>query len=243
MHCIRSVGKAMHETKMIWPNARIGVALSGGYDSFVLLKVLQIRQKILPFPIEIMAIHLNPGFSKDNHKVLLPWLLSHGIAAHIELRSDGLEAHSEENLKRSPCFRCAWLRRRRLFELAAKYHLTHLAFGHNADDLVSTFFLNLCRNGRVDGMEMNESFFKGTLKLIRPLLLVEKKYIISAAKQWQLPIIKNPCPSAGHTARAELEQVLSSFYKLSHESKHCIFNALTRWQLNNSSRLDDGENP
>lgn len=52
---------------------------------------------------------------------------------------------------------------------------------------METFFLNLCRNGRVDGMSMCEPFFNGGLRLIRPLLLVEKKYILKAARQWGLP--------------------------------------------------------
>ncbi len=52
----------MHATGMLWPHCRIGIALSGGVDSFVLTKVMQIRQKIVPFPFEIMVIHLNPGF-------------------------------------------------------------------------------------------------------------------------------------------------------------------------------------
>ena len=39
------------------------------------------------------------------------------------------------------------LRRTRLFEVCQRYGLTHLAFGHNADDLVTTFFMNLVQNG------------------------------------------------------------------------------------------------
>jgi Predicted ATPase of the PP-loop superfamily implicated in cell cycle control len=83
---------------------------------------------------------------------LPPWLAAHGIAGHIEMTPYGPEAHSAKNLRRSACFRCSWLRRKRLFELCAQYGATHLALGHNADDLVQTFFMNLCRNGRVDGM-------------------------------------------------------------------------------------------
>ena len=229
--CIRSSGKVIHQTGMLWPYCRVGIALSGGVDSFVLVKVLQIRQKIVPFPFEIMALHLNPGFDPNNHKNLLPWLSKEGIPCHLENGSFGLEAHSEKNLRRSACFRCAWLRRKRLFELCAQYHLTHLAFGHNTEDLVSTFFLNLCRNGRVEGMSINESFFHNSLHIIRPLLLTEKKYIKSAAKQWHLPVFANPCPSSGHSERSSVQEHLDSLYSLHHDARRCIKNALTRWQL------------
>ena len=65
--CVKAAGKAMQSTGMLHPGARVGVAVSGGVDSFVLLKVLQIRQRIVPFPFEIMALHLNPGFDPTNH--------------------------------------------------------------------------------------------------------------------------------------------------------------------------------
>ncbi len=239
--CVRSAGKAMQKAGMLRPGCRVGVAVSGGVDSFVLLQCLRLRQRIVPFRFEIMALHLNPGFDARSHEALLPWLARHGIPGHIELTDHGPEAHSEKNLRRSACFRCAWLRRKRLFELCARYRLTHLALGHNADDLVRTFFLNLCRNGRVDGMSMNEPFFNGGLRLIRPLLLVEKKHILKAAKQWALPVWANACPSAGHTARSDMGATLEHLYGVAGDSRRCILNALTRWQLEKASAAASGE--
>ena len=233
--CVKSAGKAMQKTGMLWPGCRVAVAVSGGVDSFVLLQSLKIRQRIVPFRFEIMAIHLNPGFDEQSHAALLPWLAQRGIPGHIEMTTYGPDAHSEKNLRRSACFRCAWLRRKRLFELCGQYGVTHLALGHNADDLVHTFLMNLCRNGRVDGMSMNESFFGGGLQLIRPMLLVEKKFIIKAAKQWELPIWANACPSAGNTARSSMGETLEHLYNVSKDSRRCIFNGLTRWQLEKNS--------
>lgn len=230
-HCIRIVGKAMQAARMLWPGCRIGVAVSGGVDSFVLLQCLRLRQRIVPFPFEIMAIHLNPGFDPANHAPLVAWLKENGVAGHVELTDHGLVAHSERNLRHSACFLCSWLRRKRLFELCRTYGLTHLAIGHNADDLVSTFFMNLCRNGRVEGLGMNECFFGGGLRMIRPLLLVEKKSIISAARRWQLPVWKNPCPSAGHTARSDMAGTLDGLYAVTGNARRCIFNGLSRWQF------------
>jgi len=100
---------------------------------------------------------------------------------------------------------------------------------------VETFFLNLCRNGRVDGMSMCEPFFNGGLRLIRPLLLVEKKYILKAARQWELPVWANACPSAGHTARSAMAETLSGLYGLTKDARRSIFNGLIRWQLDKNS--------
>jgi tRNA(Ile)-lysidine synthase TilS/MesJ len=229
--CVKAAGKAMQLARMFHPGARIGVALSGGVDSFVLLKALSLRQRIVPFRFDIMALHLNPGFDPHNHEVLLPWLENNGIAAHVECTDHGPHAHSAENLRRSPCFRCSWLRRKRLFELCARYALTHLALGHNADDLESTFFMNLFQNGRVDGLSMREALFGGKLTLIRPLLLVRKKDIVKAARQWALPVWSNPCPSAGATRRSDTREALEHIYAVNPSSRSRVMGGLTRWQL------------
>lgn len=228
--CVKAAGKAMQSTGMLHPGARVGVAVSGGVDSFVLLKVLQIRQRIVPFPFEIMALHLNPGFDLDNHAPLVDWLAREGIAGHLEVTDYGPRGHSEENLRNSACFYCARLRRKRLFSLCREYGLTHLAFGHTNDDLVSNFLMNLVQTGKVAGMSMNEPFFGGALRVIRPLMLLPKTEIMRAARQWELPVFSNPCPSAGKTRRADMMDVLDNMCAGSKVRRKNIFNGLARWQ-------------
>lgn len=229
--CVKTAGKAMQATGMLCPGARVGVAVSGGVDSFVLLKVMQIRQRIVPFPFEFMALHLNPGFDAQSHAPLAQWLAKEGIAGHLEVTDFGPRGHSDENLRNSPCFYCARLRRKRLFSLCAQYGLTHLAFGHNNDDLVSNFLLNLVQTGKVAGMGMSEPFFGGRLRVIRPLMLVAKSEIMRAARQWQLPVFANACPSAGKTARSGMMEVLDAMCAGSRIRKKNIYNGLARWQF------------
>lgn len=229
--CVSTVGMLMQKTGMAGAGARIGVAVSGGVDSFALIKILTIRKAILPFPIELMVLHVNPGFSPDSHMPLAAWCADHGLAAHIELTDHGPRAHSDENRKNSPCFFCSMLRRKRLFDLCREYNLTHLAFGHNADDLVVTFFMNVVQNGRVDGLSAAEDFFGGQLKVIRPALFVEKSFMRTASRQWGLPIWKNVCPSSGNTRRTEIHDWLQLEMGRDKRIRHNILNALTRYQM------------
>lgn len=229
--CVRSAGKLMQNTGMLKPHARVGIAVSGGVDSFVLLKVMQLRRQITPFPFEIMAIHINAGFDPLCHAPLAAWLEKENIPYHAEVTEHGLLAHSKENRTKSPCYYCAFLRRKRLFELCREHNLSHLAFGHNADDLVSTFLLNLVQTGRIDGMSMCEPFFGGLLTVIRPLAMVEKQHIIKAAKLWELPIFSNPCPSANTTKRTDLLVKLDEFCKESQNGRRNVYQGIIRWQL------------
>lgn len=230
-YCLKKSGLALHATRALYPGCRIGVAVSGGVDSFTLLQALRLRQRILPFAIELMAIHLNPGFEPQSHAALPPWLAERGLAAHVELTNYGPAAHSPQNRKNSPCFYCAWLRRKRLFDLCRQYGLTHLALGHNAEDLQTTFLLNLLRNASVRGMAIAEPFFEGRLMVIRPLLLVEKKYIRQAARQWRLPVWQNACPSAGRSARAEMEETITRICGDLPNARRSLRAGLCRWQL------------
>ena len=229
--CVAKAGKFMMHTGQLAPNARVGLAVSGGVDSLTLLAVMAIRRRIVPFPIELMLLHLNPGFDPANHAPLIDLAASMGLAAHIETTDFGPRAFSEENRKKSPCFYCAWLRRKRLFDLCARYRLSHLAFGHTADDLAATFFMNLFQNGRVDGLSGREAFFGGRLTVIRPLLLVEKKTIIRAAKAWNLPVFANPCPMSGKSLRHEAETWISGICATGPKRVVNLHNALGRWQL------------
>lgn len=229
--CVAKAGKLMMRTGQLRPGARVGVAVSGGVDSLAMLATLAIRRRIVPFPVEIMLLHINPGFDPANHAPLVELAEVMGIAAHIEVSDFGPRAFSEENRKRSPCFYCAWLRRKRLFDLCAAYRLTHLAFGHNADDLASTFFLNLFQNGRVDGLSCREPFFEGRLTVIRPLLLVDKKTIVRAVKAWELPVFPNPCPMSGKSMRHQAEDWIAGICSGGKKREVNLINALGRWQL------------
>lgn len=229
--CLSQTGKAMQQTGMAWPGARIGLAVSGGIDSWVMLQVMLLRQRILPFPIELFVIHLNPGFDPSNHAPLAEWMRTHGVAGHLEVTDFGPRAHSSENRKKSPCFFCAWHRRKRLFGICKEYGLSHLALGHNTDDLVSTFFMNMLKTGKIYGLAPRENYFDGRLTLIRPLLLLDKATITQACRQWALPVWENTCPSKDKTARSETLQAALDLCGGDKRIRTNMFNALRRWQM------------
>jgi tRNA(Ile)-lysidine synthase TilS/MesJ len=91
--------------------------------------------------------------------------------------------------------------------------------------------MNLFQNGRIDGMSMREPFFKGSLLVIRPLMLVEKSVIAKAARGWDLPVWSNPCPSAGATRRSEVMAELENIWRHGKNTRRKTVNGLIRWQL------------
>jgi tRNA(Ile)-lysidine synthase TilS/MesJ len=228
--CVSKAGKLMLDNSMLRPGARIGVAVSGGMDSWVLLQALSLHRRKLPFPVQLMVLHINPGFDPANHGPLINWAQRAGLAVHAEVSDMGPRAHSPENRKKSPCFFCSWRRRKHLFTLVEHYGLTHLALGHTADDLVQTFFLNLFYQGRVEGLYAREPFFQGRFELIRPLLHVEKRLVRKAVRDWGLPVWSNPCPSAEASKRSEVDEWLQAMWAGNSKMRKSVFSALKRWQ-------------
>jgi tRNA(Ile)-lysidine synthase TilS/MesJ len=236
-NCLAKCGKLMQQTDMAGPDSRIGVAVSGGADSLVMLKLLTLRQAIVPFSFEVMALHVNPGFDDDAHQPALELCRELGVPLHSETGDFGPRAHSSENRKASPCFFCSRRRRKVLFELCERYKLTHLALGHHGDDAVSTFLMNLVQNGRVESLPAAEPFFDGRLMVIRPLLLLKKAAIMKAARQWALPVRENPCPSSGATTRDQTHVWLSCLAQGDQRKVRNVFGAVQRFALDKSLDL------
>ena len=207
-----AVGNAIHDYGMIGNNERILVGISGGKDSQVLLDVLFSLKKRAPVRFEILPVHIDPGFPDSFSKKLQQYVEKKYGRVIIEKTDYGILAHSDQN-KENPCFLCARLRRKRLFEIAKENNCKKIALGHNKDDLIETLFINIFYAGKIGTMKPCQSFFNGALDIIRPLSYVEEIDIMSFGRQAGLPVYTNSCPSAGISKRSEIRQMLEMMYK------------------------------
>ena len=210
---------------MISQGDRIAVGLSGGADSMTMLWYLRERMKWLPYRYDIMAIYIDPGFEGGCADALQRFCRQEGYQLTVELTDYGILSHSEHNLE-NPCFLCARLRRKRLFEIADELGCNKLALGHNKDDLIQTLFLNICYAGEISTMLPGQSFFKGHFQVIRPLAYVGENTIREFHKKQGWPHFVNPCPSAQNSKRQEIKTMLDQLYRSNRKIKGNIFRAL-----------------
>lgn len=203
----RLAGRAMREFGLIQEGDRVLVALSGGKDSLVLLRWLAERRAKSP-RFQLTAAHLDLGYEKpEDHRPLAGWAADLGIDYVFERVDYGLAAHSEVN-RENPCFLCARLRRRRLFEIAGERNCAKIALGHHRDDALETFLLNILYSGETSTMLPAQVFFKGLFTIIRPFYLVPEALIARLARRWKPPIFNSGCPSNGRTKRAQVKNWL-----------------------------------
>jgi len=222
----RGVGKALHRYDMISDGDRIVVGLSGGKDSLALMWILNERRSRIPIDYELFAVHIDPGFEKSYSESLKNYCKQIGFTLRVERTDYGILAHSSQN-RENPCFLCSRLRRKRLFEIADELGCNKLALGHNKDDIIETFFLNICYAGEVSTMLPRQPFFQNRFTLIRPLAFVDEDVIRRFAKEQRFPEFINPCPTANVSKRQEIKTMLKKLYQTNRKIKGNIFNAMS----------------
>jgi len=223
----RPVGRAIHHYHMIADGDRIAVGLSGGKDSLTLMWVLHERLSRIPIHYSLVAIHIDLGFEGTQAPRIEAYCKEMGYNCRVEYTDYGTRSHSEEN-RENPCFLCARLRRKRLFEMADELGCNKLALGHNMDDIIETLFLNMCYSGEISTMVPCQPFFKGKLVVIRPLAHVDERGIGRFAQDHGFPDFTNPCPTAKTSKRREIKKMLNSLYETNHKIKGNIFRSMSR---------------
>ncbi len=221
----RGAGTALHRYSMIRPNDRVLVAVSGGKDSLSLLWYLNDHRRRAPINYEIIPVHLEMGYFSDGARMMRDHFESLGLRSAIEATTFGPDAH-RENAGLNPCFLCSRNRRKRLFLMAKELNCNRLALGHNRDDIVETLLLNMFYAGQISTMKPLEEMFRGELTIIRPLSFTPADVIRRFAEKMDLPVIANPCPSAGTSKRTEIRDLLDTLSQSNEKLVANLFHAL-----------------
>ena len=203
--------KAIENYNMIEEGDKIAVALSGGKDSITLLMGLKALQRFYPKHFDLIAISVNPGFEFFNSTFL------ENICNKIGVEFIQAESHIKEIVfdirkEKSPCSLCANLRRGILNSTAIEHGCNKLALGHNEDDVLETFFLNILYAGNISTFAPVSYMDRSKVTLIRPLIYAPEKEIRKFIKRENITVMQKNCPMDGVSKREDMKELL---YKLS----------------------------
>jgi len=194
---------------------RILVAVSGGKDSVGLLHVLTEIEKKFP-KASLFAVSIDEGIkgyrdealkiAAENCELLG---VGHCVLSFEDLFGISLDelmrkAESERVARLGACAYCGVLRRRALDLAAKKFEADVLALGHNLDDVVQTFLLNVVhgdvwRLGRFGAVCVaREGRF---VRRVRPFCLVPEKETAFYAHLKKIEFQTVACPYAGEALR------------------------------------------
>lgn len=171
--------RAINEYELIQPNDKIAVCISGGKDSMLMAKLFQELKKHNKFPFEFVFVLMNPGYNKENFKLIK----SNAELMDIPLTIfDSPIFENVEHIEKSPCYICARMRRGYLYAKAKELGCNKIALGHHYDDVIETILMSMLYGGQVQTMmpKLHSTNF-GEVDLIRPMYLVREKDI----KHWR----------------------------------------------------------
>ena len=202
--------KAIEHYNMIEEGDKIAVGLSGGKDSITLLMGLKALQRFYPKHFELVAISVNPGFEFFDSNFLREICSKIGVP-YIEYKGHIKEIVFDIRKEKNPCSLCANLRRGILNSTAIEQGCNKLALGHNEDDVLETFFLNMLYAGNLSTFAPVSYMDRSKITLIRPLVYAPEKEIRKFIKRNEIKVMPKNCPMDGVSKREEIKDLL---YKL-----------------------------
>lgn len=221
--------KACREFDLIGEGDRIAVGVSGGKDSLVLLAGLAKMRSFYPKHYEVCGVTIDPRFGGAEGDYTRVEELCRELDVPYEVvRTDIGEIVFDVRRESNPCSLCAKMRRGALTGAAEKMGCNKLALGHNNDDVIETFVMNLLMEGRIGCFSPKTFFPDRDITVIRPLILAPEGTVLSCAKRNNFPVVKNPCPADKHTNRQKTKEMLAALSGVNREAKQRIFGALRK---------------
>lgn len=222
---------AVKEYELIKENDCIAVCISGGKDSMLLAKCMELLRRHSEVNFDLKFIVMDPGYTDANKSLI-----------EYNLRTLGLEAEIFENdifdvaysAGGSPCYLCARMRRGALYAKAKSLGCNKIALGHHFDDVIETLLMSMLYSSEIKTMlpKLHSTNFDG-MELIRPLYKVKERDVIAWANYNDLHFLRCACKFTADSAedemlskRNEMKELVKTLRKTNPDADDNIFRSL-----------------
>lgn len=219
----KRIGKTIFEYKMIEPNDKILLAVSGGKDSLTLLYDFKKRIKSFPIKYSFEAVHIMSDFVSYNIKEVEEIFSQFDIKYNI-VQVGVLKRLKED--KKMNCYWCAKQRRIELLKFAAEKGFNKIALAHNLDDIIQTFLMNIFFKAEVSTMLPVFKYKKFPFTIIRPLAKVKEKEIIKFIDEKNIKVLEFKCPYFSNSYRLAIKEMINKFACRYDHIKENIFKSM-----------------
>lgn len=211
---------------MIVQGDRVLVAISGGRDSIVMMKILLALKEAAPLDFELIPVHVRTGFDVGIERVT-EWIRDN-LGCDVMVRdgyiSQIMDLAAEPD--KSPCALCSRLRRGILYGLAQELEANAIALGHHMDDIIETFLLRGFYTGQLGAMAPERVSDDGSNRIIRPLAYCTRELIDSYYVHLELEPVETRCPIRKDSKRELIRGYIKKMENDIPTIRHSLFAAL-----------------
>lgn len=226
--------RAVKDYQLIMPNDHIAVCISGGKDSMLLAKLMQMLQRHSDFPFTLTFLVMDPGYNSRNRQKI------EDNARLLEIPVTIFETNIFEvtdKTDRYPCYLCAKMRRGHLYHQAQQLGCNKIALGHHFSDVIETTVLSMFYGAQLQAMipKLHSTNYEG-MELIRPLYCVHEDAVIAWRNKNGLSFLQCACrfteqnaqfaDGIGESKRMEIKQLIKTLKKDNPNIEKSIFNSI-----------------
>lgn len=231
--------KAVKDYRLIAPEDKIAVCISGGKDSMLLAKCMQQLQRFSDFPFSIEFVCMDPGYHEVNRRQI------ETNAEKLQVPINFFETNIfdvTESVSGNPCYLCARMRRGHLYSIAKSLGCNKIALGHHLSDVIETTLLGMFYGAQLQAMlpRLKNTSFEG-MELIRPLYCVNEDAILKWKSYNGLDFIQCACrfvdeyshseDGIGPSKRQEIKALIKEMRKDNPDVERNIFMSIHNLKL------------
>ena len=165
--------KAVKNYELVQENDKIAVCISGGKDSMLMAKLMQLLQRYGDVPFELTFLVMDPGYNEKNRKKIEENAKILNVPITVFETNIFDVANSVD---KSPCYLCARMRRGYLYSKAKELGCNKIALGHHFDDVIETTLIGMFYASQLKAMipKLHSTNFEG-MEEIKMLIRQLKK--------------------------------------------------------------------
>ena len=227
---------AVKRYELIQEGDCIAACVSGGKDSFLTAKLLQMLRRHSDVPFDLRFLCMDPGYTVENRQKIVENAEILGLSVEI-FNANIFDYVAKQD--GSPCYLCARMRRGHLYKEAQARGCNKIALGHHFSDVIETTLMSMLYGAQLQTMppKLKSQNFPG-MQLIRPLYCVHEEAVLAWKRRNGLDFLPCACRLTEQCAtgvggkRQEVKELIAQLKYTHPDVEKCIF------QSTHNVRLD-----
>ncbi|MGN0522206.1 MAG: ATP-binding protein, partial [Eubacterium sp.] len=225
---------AVKQYELINEGDKIAVCISGGKDSMLMAKLMQMLHRISEVPFDLVFLVMDPGYNELNRQKIE----SNAHLLHIPITVFESNIFAVANsTDKTPCYLCARMRRGHLYNKAKELGCNKIALGHHFSDVIETTLIGMFYGSQLQAMipKLHSQNFEG-MELIRPMYCINEESILAWKRYNDLEFIQCACRftenctmcdnGGGGSKRQEVKTLIRRLKRDNPNIEKSIFNSI-----------------